>query len=405
MRAARLTRGLLAGATLLGVAPLASAQAWIFDPRVELQGIYNDNFRLVSERGQEIEVEGGALDALITARKEGQAWMMEATPHIARTFFPDQTSEEYTDYFFDFRGNRRTQRTTSAVLFQFADQSVVTSELALADFPGIDLGQSVSGDAGEVSIRNRRTLYSVQPSFEFDWTERRHLTLDAHFTDVSFDNTLFEQVGYRDIGGGAGVRWDLTQRATFSVDVVGAQYSPDDGSEDTTTAGLMGEWRMRPSEVMSYYVRLGGNHSERDATATSAKVSTASFNGGVGVAWTYQVTSFVIDALRSTSPSSQGSVVNRDELRLRLTRAFSPKVSAFAAARGIRTSGVDTDIDDVRERKYYTGTTGLEWRLTRQVALEAAYEYKWQKYEGDLNEASSNDVRLSVIYQPRRLLK
>ncbi len=125
----------------------------------------------------------------------------------------------------------------------------------------------------------------------------------------------------------------------------------------------------------------------------------------MGVAWTYQVTSFVIDALRSTSPSSQGAVVNRDELRFRLTRAFSPKVTGYVAARGIRTSGVDNTAVDVRERKYYTGRTGFEWRMTRQFALDGAYEYKWQKYDGDPTNATSNGVTLSVVYQPRRLLK
>ncbi len=32
--------------------------------------------------------------------------------------------------------------------------------------------------------------------------------------------------------------------------------------------------------------------------------------------------------------------------------------------------------------------TGFEWRLTRQFALEGAYEYKWQKYEGDPTNAT-----------------
>lgn len=34
------------GLALLLGASTASAQAWIFDPRIELQGIYNDNNRL-----------------------------------------------------------------------------------------------------------------------------------------------------------------------------------------------------------------------------------------------------------------------------------------------------------------------------------------------------------------------
>jgi len=395
----------LGGVTLLGAAPFAAAQAWILDPRVELQAIYNDNYRLTEQRGQEIEVKGAAIDAQLTARKEAQAWMIELTPHIDSTFFPDASSEESTGYYFDFRGNRHTQRTTSSLLAQFADESVVTSELAAADFPGLDLGQAVGGDAGQVSLRNRRTMYTVQPSFEFDWTERRHLTLDAHYVNVKFDSKLFEQVGYTDTGAGAGILWNLSQRSTLSLGVLGAVYSPDDNSEDTTATGVMAEWRMAPSRVTDFYFRLGSNRAERDASGTAARVSTTNINGGVGVAWTFEVTSIVLDALRSTSPSSQGAVVNRDELRLRLSRAFSPRVSGYVAARGIRTSGVDNAVVNVRERKYYTGRTGFEWRMTRQLSLDGSYEYKWQEYKGDPTDASSNGVMLSVVYQPRRLLK
>ena len=59
----------------------------------------------------------------------------------------------------------------------------------------------------------------------------------------------------------------------------------------------------------------------------------------------------------------------------------------------------------VNERKYYTGRTGFEWHLNRAYSIEGTYEYKWQKYEGDVTNASSNAVTLSLVYQPRRLLK
>ncbi|MEJ1964059.1 MAG: hypothetical protein WDO56_21960 [Gammaproteobacteria bacterium] len=402
---ARFALPAVGGVTLLLGAPLASAQAWIFDPRVELDGIYNDNYRLTPDKGSEIEVTGGAVDALVTARKETPSSLFEATPHIRSSYFPDATSEDSTDYYLDLNGLHRTQRTRSRILAQFAAESVVSSELPAADFPGVDLGQVTGGDAGRVSVRNRRQLYHVEPSIEFDWTERRHLTADVHYIKAAYDNTEFEQVGYTDVGGGAGIGWDLSRRSTLSVRVLGSQFSPDDDSPDTTTEGLVAEWRTAPSAVTSFYVRLGANHSERDASGSGSDISTNSPNGGVGVAWTFQVTRIVIDALRSTSPSSQGAVVDRDELRFRLERDFSPRWTAGIALRGIRTDGVGSSTDEVRERKYYTGRASFEWRMTRQVSLEGGYEYKWQEYQGDPTSAQSNGATLSVVYQPRRLMK
>jgi hypothetical protein len=390
-------------ALLLG-ASIANAQAWIYDPRIELQGIYNDNNRLTPDRTQEIEAKGGAIDALVGFRRETQTGMFQATPHIRSSWFPDASSEESTDYYFDLQGNHKTQRTLSSIYAGFADESVITSDLLIADFPGINLGQTVSGDSGRVSVRNRRRQYSFEPKTEFNWTERRHLTLDAHYIDTKYDNTLFEQIGYKDFGGSAGIKWNTSQRTTFEVDAVGSQFRPDDNSPHTTSGGLMAEWRMAPSTITSYYFRVGGMRAEHDVAGTSSSVSRSSFNGGVGVAWKFQVTQILIDALRSTSPSSQGAIVNRDELRFSLNRDFSPRAAGFIGLRGIRTNGLaGTGVTDVRERKYYTGRTGFDWHMTRAYTLEGVYEYRWQKYQGDPTSASSNGVTLSVIYQPRRL--
>jgi len=392
----------LAAVGLLG-AQAASAQAWIFDPRVEVQAVYNDNNRLSDQPGEEIEVEGGGVDAQVTARKQWAASLFEFTPRVHSTFYPSDSEEESTDYYADLRGEKRTQRTRTDIGARFADESVVTSELLEADFPGVGLGDPVSGDAGRVSVRNRRKLAAVQPSFDFDWTERRHLTLQAHYVDISYDNNLFEQVGYTDIGGAVGMVFDLTQRSALEVNVLATRYSPDNDTEDTNSTGIVGEWRMSPSRITNFYFRLGATRAERDAQGSTPSFSTSSFNGGVGVAWNFQVTRIVIDALRTTVPSSQGEVVDRDELRFRLTRSFSPRVAGFVALRGIKTQGVDDTGIAVEGRKYYTGRTGFEWRTTRAFSLEGAYEYKWQEFESQPNDARSNGITLSVVWEPHRL--
>jgi hypothetical protein len=332
--------------------------------------------------------------------------MFEAVPHIRSSWFPDARSEESTDKYFDLRGSHKAQRSLFSIDAGYADESVVTSDLLVADFPGVDLGQTVSGDSGRVSVRNRRRQYSLLPHYEFDWTERRHLTFDAHYVDTRYEDQLFEQIGYKDYGGVAGIKWNTSQRSTFQVSVVGTRFDPADTSPDTMTYGLFAEWRTAPSQILSYYFRVGGNRAEMDTSGTSSNDSSSSFNGGAGVAWDFQVTRLMFDALRSTSPSSQGAIVNRDELRFSLQRDFSPRVTGFVGLRGIHTDGLEHQgATQVDERRYYTGRTGFEWHVTRAYSIEGAYEYRWQKYKGDPTNASSNGVTISVVYQPRRLLK
>src|SRR3569833_1815116 len=154
------------GLALLLGASAASAQAWIWDPRIEVQGVYNDNNRLTPDKTQEIEVKGAALDAQGALRQESQTNIFEATPHIRSSRYPDASSEESTDYYFALNDIHKWQRGTLSLFAGFADESVVTSDLLLADFPGVNHKQTVSGDSGRVSVRNRREQYSLQPHYE-----------------------------------------------------------------------------------------------------------------------------------------------------------------------------------------------------------------------------------------------
>lgn len=381
----------------------ALAANWIFDPRIEAAAIYDDNYRLTDQPGQEIEVTGGALDASLGMRAESQRSSIELTPRIFSSFFPDASSEESTDYFFAATAETHTQRLMSRLGARYSDESVVSSELLPADFPGVNLGEAVSGDAGRVTVRNRRKLVALTPSMQYDWTERRHVTFDLHFVDTSYDSQLFEQTGYRDYGGGPGIVWDISQRHSLFLGLLASRYSPDNGAADTDTTGFQAEWRTERSEITRYYFRVGGSRAKRDAVGTSPSTSTSSFNGGAGVAWTFQVTQLVLDVLRSTVPSSAGAVVNRDELRFRVNRAFQPRLSGFFALRGVRSSGVENDVAPVRDRDYVTARAGFEWRANRQFSVVGAYDYAWQEFSGEPHDAVSNGVNLSLVYEPRRL--
>jgi hypothetical protein len=384
-------------------ASAASAAPWEIRPRVEVGAVYDDNYRLTDQPGEEIDVMGAALDAQLALRQEGPRSLLEVLPRIHTTFFPDESSEDATDYFLGFRGETRTQRLTTGVRALFADESVVTSDLLPADVPGLVLGEILPGDEGRISVRNRRQLMTVQPNLSFNWDERRRVIADVRYLDAQFDDTFFEQVGYRDIALSGGLQWDVSQRATVTVRALASKFSPDNGSEDTDRMGAEAEWRSRGSQTMEFYFRGGVARAERGAVGATPELTNTSFNGGVGAAWRYQVTSILIDALRSTEPSSSGVVVDRDELRFRVGRAFSPRMTGFLALRGIRTvSAVEEDFGDIRDRDYVTASTGFEWRASRQFSLRGNYEYTRQKFEGEPQDGVSNGVNVSVVYEPRR---
>jgi hypothetical protein len=391
-------------ATAVGIAcatGAATAASWEYEPRVEVGAVYDDNYRLTDQPGQEIEVTGADLDAQIGFRNETQRTVLQVTPRIHATYFPGESSEDSTDVFLTGSAERNSQRLHLRGEALVSDQSVVASNLLAADFPGIDLGDVVSGDDGRVSIRNRRTLFNLAPSLRFDWTERRRVIGAAHLIDASYDDDVFEQVGYTDMGALGGLEFDTSQRAVVALRAGASVFSPDTGGADTTRTGLEAEWRNRSSETMRYYFRAGVTRSERDSSGLTPKISDTAFTGGAGVAWRWQVTDLVIDAVRSAGPSSSGAVVNRDELRFRITRAMSPKMAGHLALRGIRTESAVEELV-LRDRDYAAASAGLEWRWSRQYSLVGTYNYTWQEFEGEPADATSNGVSLSVVYEPRR---
>jgi hypothetical protein len=395
---------LACAAALAAAAGGAHAENWVFDPRVEVGADYDDNYRLTSTRGSEIEVEGASIDAELGITAESPRGSIDLRPRVHSTYFPNETSEDATDGYFNATAIRRTQRLVSKFLATIADESVVSSELLAADFPGIDLGETVSGDSGRVTFRNRRRLIVASPSLSYDWTQRRHLTAGLQYVDADYRNVFFEQQSYKTYAATGGFVYDATQRSHVTFVVSERVYDPGEGAPHTNTTGAGVEWRTSATEITSFYVRGGADHSTRDAFGTVAKLSTTSFNGGLGAEFRYPTTNMVIDLLRSTAPSSAGVVVNRDELRFRVSHDFQPRFAGFVAARAIRTTGLASSGNiGVRDRKYATGTAGFEWRATRTVSLDGTYNYTWQKYEFDPTDATSNGVHLALVYQPRRL--
>ena len=52
------------------------------------------------------------------------------------------------------------------------------------------------------------------------------------------------------------------------------------------------------------------------------------------------------------------------------------------------------------ERSYATGDIGLQWRWQEEFSLRLTYDYTWQEFQGQLEDATSSGALVSVTYQP-----
>ena len=173
---------------------------------------------------------------------------------------------------------------------------------------------------------------------------------------------------------------------------------------------MHGEWTRRWTETSQVYLRIGADTTETDvrrretplSPLVPVTVSQTAWVGGVGTRWQRQVTEVVLDLVRSSSPSSAGVVTIRDEARASVRRNLSARFWLEGFVRAVRTNGAIEDLTNVRDREYLATKVGFQWRASRHTTVVGAYHYDWQEFEGGLTDATSNQINLSVIYEPRR---
>jgi len=398
--------GALLGLTGVG----AHADNWEFLPRIEGGGLFNDNYRLADTPADQLQVYGPYIDAQLSANLLSPTSKLDIVPRVHATLFPTDHADQSTDGYLDIDGEHKTLRSDFTGVAQYANETVIYSVLLPATFPGVALGQPETGQTGRISVSNRRQLARVRPKYQYDLTQRTHLQLNADLEHESFTQgsaqvsskrgaaAAVPQVGYTSYMGGAGIGFDVSPRSVFTVSGIGSRFVPQTGGNDTNNYGVQLEWDLRRSQIAQFYARLAAERTE--AQTAVGTVSTNGITGGVGVDLRYQITEITIDALRALTPSAEGAVVEDDEVRFRILHAFEPRLSGFLGARGMRLHGTSGQTAlTVQTQNYAAVEAGLDYQITQNYRLEGAYDFNWLQFPGTPT-ATSNAVRLAIIYQP-----
>jgi hypothetical protein len=370
----------------------ASAANWEIAPRVAAGYRYNDNYRL-EQPGGEIEVSGAEADAAVTFRNIDPRTRIEVTPRIRSTYFPDESSQDSTDYFLGALLHDETPRRRIGITADFEEEDVVRSELPNTEIDG-DLGQPDVGDSGVLVERNRRQLISVAPYWEYDLTQRYSLELEARYRDATYERVIagFNQdFSEAVLAAGTGIR--LSPRSTIRLRGTLAQYET---SVDADAYGAQVVWGTDFSPTSHFYISVGGQETKPDLGESDTNIT-----AGIGGRWQTLRNRLFLDLTRDVGPVSAGTIVERHQLRFRLNHDISERFVTILGARLNRDEPID-DASTYPTREYATADVGLEWRFQRQFALTATYTYRWQEYSDELSDASANGFLIGIVYEPRR---
>jgi hypothetical protein len=394
-----------AGAGLLPNPAPARAADWRFDPKIAVGLEYNDNNRMTSVAGEEIEVTGGSVDAEVSLRAQTPTSSFRLVPRLRSTFYPGDSSEEKDDQFVRMQLDHKGQRNAASLRAEYSRIEVLGDYLpGAAVSPDAELGDPDRGvDISEVDQRNRQDRLAIRPAVSFDLKPRHALEFRANYFDVDYDRVeVGDREGYRSLGGAVAYRFQQSRTASLALQAGAGQYKPDLGGGKTDGYDLGAEWSNRISETSEWFARLAANRVRTKADEPGASTDWESgFSGGAGVRWSFEVTQVFLDVNRYLDPNASGKVVTRDHLRVDLRRRLTPLMSGFVGARYIR-DGKAADGSELRGKEYAAANLGLEWRMTRQFALVGRYDYFWQENEGAASDAQANAIRLIVVYEPNR---
>lgn len=375
----------------LSSAPAAAA-AWEFNPTVEAGLMYDDNYRL-RPAGSEIDVQGPMVDASLELRTLTQTGEFSFTPRVRATYFPDATELDSVNYFGVLDWQRRGQRAETRIRGDFSQQDIVYSERPDSETGG-DLGEADLGDSGRALVDNRRRGASLRPSMSIELSPRRELQFSAGYADVSFERQISQaQVDYAVGDVAAGLVTRVNERSSFITRVRGAHYDIET-QEPTDAYGAEVEWNTRTAAETRSYLRAGTQNVELQNGE-----SEIAWIAGVGVSFLIGRNELFADLSRNVGPSSAGTVVTRNQLRARWTRAMTPRLSLLTGVRGTFDDAVDP-ASTFRPRRYATGDVGLQWFWQEEFSLRAAYDYTWQEFRDEGTDATSSGAMISVLYQP-----
>jgi hypothetical protein len=382
-------------------APAALATDYELNPRLELAGGYNDNVTLVSGPNPI-----SAADALADARVEWLArqpnWEWRITPEVRGNWYSGHSDLNSNAEFLYLQGERRGARYVLDFYGYGVSQSLISNYLPTANL-GTGLGTSQPGTTLATPASIRQNLGYLRPSYELEMTPRSSLELNLEYTDATYSQQIQGYTNYRDFAGAAGLLLKATPTGLVTLRATASGFRPATGlAADTYGAEL--QWDGKFSATKQYYLRAGAARTDLSGSLAgepAVSSSTTTATGGVGVQWTYTLTEIFIDLTRDVEPTGLGYGVDRDQLRLRVARRFTPRLAGFLGAHAIHDDPVPGSVaPTVKAQRYIYGTVGFEWRLVRQFSLIGAYNFTDYHYSG--SSAEANAVRLSLVYEPHR---
>jgi hypothetical protein len=263
-------------------------------------------------------------------------------------------------------------------------------------------GTGLAGDT-DVGLTQKdvdRKWLDLRPSWSRALTERSSLGLSYDYRDVSFANAAGTGlVNYKNQTLGLTYSSNINQRDSIFVTANASHYQASSVDNTTDTARLLVGVARAFTETSRGSFSVGASGTKQDIAG-----SVDHANGFVlqaNAAQRSEITRLDGTISHDVSPSGSGFSIESDQLRMRLVRGLTPKVSFVLRALLLRNKTLRA-FDPTVDRHYYELEPALEYQWTPRWFVGASYGYTYQKFDVLPDSATSNAVFINVTYDWER---
>ena len=253
-------------------------------------------------------------------------------------------------------------------------------------------------DIGLTTNRIRRNWSELLPSVSYALSERSWVAFEYRLTDVEFgDVGESGLVDYQQHYVSGVYSYRLTVTNDLQVIVTGGQYRPASGT-DSDTKQLLAGIVHRFSTTADAGFRAGVGKTT-ETTLDGSQVDTSTYVLQARAAQQSELSKLEAEISHDVQPSGIGQSVSANQLRLDWNRKLSPSMAFLFRATAFRAEALQGP-DPTVDRRYADAETGVGWILSPEWSLSVRYQYRYQKFDADMETAQSNGVFAKVSWAP-----
>ena len=255
-------------------------------------------------------------------------------------------------------------------------------------------------DIGLTTTKVRRNWSELEPSLRYALSERSSVELRYRLTDVEFgDVGESGLVDYQQHYVSGVYSYRLTDANNLIVVIHGSQYRPASGTDSDTEQLLVGiEHRFSPTANVGFQAGVG---KTTETMEDGSQVDISTYVLEARAAQQSELSRLEAVISHDIQPSGIGQSVSANQVRFDWGRNLSPTTTFRLRARVLRSEALEGP-DPTVDGRYAEAEIGADWALAPEWSLGVRYQYRYRKFDADLDSAQSNGVFAGLSWTPPR---